>query len=242
MNTMLSAAKRFRDYETDNLRNARGAAFWTWVSYLPLLLAGLGGLAWIQWSLARRTHRFLNYGLLGATVLMVATLGVTVWSLWNWPESGRGLKFIEEELAAQRDLIDTERKMLNASADINLLLGGASSLTLDEFKNKFKENINCTNQESLCDAYDNFIYNPLDVGKSIKAMAAALPGGEFAKKFDVANQTNVTKIKTRAKLIQWEAKEVPPVSSQVGLPIALLCSCAAVCAGLGFWVRIKEYL
>lgn len=191
---LLRAVMKFRDHETANLRDARDAALWTWVSHLLLLLAGLGGLAWIQWSLARRTHRFLNYGLLGATVLMVVTLGVTVRSLQNWPQTETGFVKIGKELANQRDLIDTERKMLNASADINLLLGGASSLTWDDFNKKFEENIRCAKQIILCHAYKNLIYKPLVKGKSTRAMVAALPGGKFAQKFDEVNQDNVTKI------------------------------------------------
>lgn len=242
---LLPAVVKFRDHETDNLRDAEGTDFWTWVIHLPLLLAGLAGLAWIQWSLAHRTHRSLNCGLLGATVLMVVMLGMTALSLWDWSEAENGFVEIGRELTRQGELIDTEGKMLDASADINLLLGGASPLTLNEFKSRFEKNIYCFKQKSLCDAYSDFIYEPMNKGKSGRAATAALPGGKFAQKFDAANESNFEEIKTRAGRIELRVGKVS-LPSLIGLPIALLCSCAVVCAvvcaGLGFWIRIKEYL
>ncbi|MER7134199.1 hypothetical protein [Streptosporangium saharense] len=240
---LLPAAQRLQRDETDNLRDAKGTALWTSVAHIVLLLAAIGGLVLIQWSLARRTRRVLNLGLLGATVLVTVMLGATGWSLRNWPQTDRQLGAIEARLTEQEKLVDAERAALTAYADTYLLLGGTSPFNWEQSLGNFRLNARCGQQETVwCRTYTTSIHQELITGNNDGAVAAALPGGRFAAAFEAVDRDNTTKLAEGAGQIRLMAARVPSAPSRLGLSNVTLCGCAAVAVGLGLWPRIREYL
>ncbi|MFF0573248.1 hypothetical protein [Streptosporangium saharense] len=240
---LLPAARRLQSDETDNLRDAKGTALWTSVAHLVLLLVTIGGLVLIQWSLARRTRRVLNLGLLGATVLVAVVLGATGWSLRNWPQTDRQLGAIETLLMAQGKLVDTERAALTAYADTHLLLGGTSPFNWEQSLRNFRQNARCAQRETVwCKSYTTSIHRELIAGNNDGAVAAALPGGSFAGAFEAVDRDNTAKLEEGARQIRLLAVRVPSAPSRLGSLSVALCCCAAVAAGLGLWPRIRRYL
>ncbi|MFC3982590.1 hypothetical protein [Streptosporangium jomthongense] len=240
---LLPAAARLQRDETDNLRDAKSTALRTSSAHLLLLLATIAGLVLTQWSLARRTRRVLNLGLLGATVLVAVVLGATGWSLRNWPETDRRLGAIETRLIDQRRLVDAERAALTAYADTYLLLGGTSPFNWEQSLRNFRRNARCAERETTwCQTYTISIHQELIAGNNDGAVAAALPGGRFAAAFEVVDRDNTTKLEDGARQIQALAVQVPSAPSRLGLLTVALCCCAVLSAGLGFWPRIREYL
>ncbi|MFD0888202.1 hypothetical protein ACFQ08_26990, partial [Streptosporangium algeriense] len=163
--------------------------------------------------------------------------------LRNWPETDRRLGAIETRLIDQRRLVDAERAALTAYADTYLLLGGTSPFNWEQSLRNFRSNARCAERETTwCRTYTTSIHQELIAGNNDGAVAAALPGGRFAAAFEAVDRDNTTKLENGARQIRLLAVQVPSAPSRLGSLTVVLCGCAVLSAGLGFWPRIREYL
>jgi hypothetical protein len=127
--TMLPAANRIYQSVTGRLAAARGdAAGFPWLA-LPLGALALAALVAGQVSLARRTNRVFNPGLVLATV---AVLGAALWLGLAWSGAAKHLHASERDGTALADRLSSARIIaLQARAEESLTLvargGGAAN-------------------------------------------------------------------------------------------------------------------
>lgn len=244
---LLPAADRLWHDEISRLSSARSTAFWTAGTQLLLLLAGLAILGLVQWSLAVRTHRVFNRGLLGTTALVLVILGATGWSLRAWLTTEQRLGAVERLLADQRQLVGEERSALAAEADTYVRLDGTSTLSSEEFRKSFRDNAQCdadhgnASVAAWCGAYDQWIDAALKAGDNDDAVTAALPNGKVEVVSTAVTSSDADAINRGAKEILDQAHRVPPAPSQLAPLIIALCVGAAISGGLGFRARTKDY-
>jgi hypothetical protein len=244
---LLHAADQLWNDEVRRLADAQNRVRWTSSIHLGVLLAGLGVLAWIQWSLARRTHRIVNVGLLAATVLLAITLGATLWSLRGWPSANRELADVKRNISLQQARVSDLRAALAANADTYLRLDGTSSRNSSEFRKDFRNDAHCGSAHPnsavtmWCSTYDKLIDGQLLAGKNTAAVRAALPGGGVAQAFNAVYKGKSRTIDQGTAEIMLPALRVPPAPRGLGSLVVSLSACALITGALGFRTRLKDY-
>ncbi|MCT9929860.1 hypothetical protein N5079_06465 [Planotetraspora sp. A-T 1434] len=253
--TLLPAALDLWKEEIARLGEARNGARVAIGSLTALLVLTLGALWGIQRYLWRRTRRVFNRGLALATLVMLGTLGWLVWSLSASPYADVRLGAVGERLRAQQDLVGVERAALEARADDYLRLGGDSTAVgSNELRSRFRGNAGCDHPERplsgaltrritiWCATYDQEIHEKERGGRHEEAVVAALPDGKVAVAYEQFDADLTRAIENGKAAILDLAEDIPVAPEGLGSGTVLLCLAAALCAGRGIWIRIKDYL
>ncbi|MEZ0077120.1 hypothetical protein [Planotetraspora sp. GP83] len=253
--TLLPAALDLWKEEISRLGEARNGARVAIGSLAVLLIATLGVLWLVQRYLWRRTRRLFNRGLALATLVTLATLGWLAWSLSASPYADGRLGAVGEKLGAQQYLVGLERAALEARADDYLRLGGNSTAVgSNELRGRFRVNAGCDHPQGplsgaltsrindWCTAYDQEIHEKERAGRHEEAVAAALPEGKVAVAYEEFDADLTRAIENGKAAILDLATDIPVAPDGLGEGTALLCLAAAVCAGRGIWIRIRDYL